>query len=58
MFSVSTYSLDSPIKDTRKKVHGSTIQPVADRKRLHGDSIQERGSIQSDSLKRTEVRSE
>ena len=36
---------DGPVKDTREKVHGSTIQPVTYRKRLHGDSIQKRGTI-------------
>lgn len=41
-----------------QKVHGSTIQPVVNRKRLHGDSIQKRGTIQSNILKRVEVRSE
>ena len=40
------------------KIHGSTIQPVVNRKRLHGDSIQKRGTIQSNILKRVEVRSE
>lgn len=44
------------------KIHGKSTRQHnstgSDRKRLHGDSIQERGSIQSDSLKRTEVRSE
>ena len=58
------YAFGMPEKVTQKVVSSSGKKQKiyykwsADRKRLHGDSIQERGSIQSDSLKRTEVRSE
>lgn len=55
--STQSIHFDGPIKELREKVHGSTIQPVTDRKRLHGDSIQKRGTIQSNILKRVEVRS-
>ena len=33
--STQSIHFDGPIKELREKVHGSTIQPVTDRKRLH-----------------------
>lgn len=49
---------DGSIKKPREKVHSSTIQPVAYGKRLHGNHLQEREPVQSNSLKRVEIRSE